>query len=710
MSRAPGGYSAAYGPSLKRLLTAVYWLACWAQLTAWTAETRPPGVVLNEILFHPADGHDELQYLELFNAGSEVVDLSGWAIKAGVKFHFPEGSKIPPDGYLLTCRDAAAFKARYGAQWLVAGEFKGKFSHAGERVELIDAGGRTQDALEYADRSPWPLAADGYGASLERICPAASGSDPANWQASEYKSRQLEGTPGARNSCYSAKPLPRIDRVQVGNIQPGQPIVITASVAAPEGIQAVALSWAAFEGLASPVWSEVPMELHAGDARQGQYEAAIPAHPADRLLRFRLAAISTAGLARIYPAKSEPRPAFSISTFVNTNTASVPFVQLYTVKAVRALPQASQFRDRRSNGQLPPSKRAGWTSAAIYLPPGGKAAQVFDFVRVRARRGGVKVHFHKDQRLGDKSAVAIIDKGPNRWMLAEYLSQDLFRRVGAAAPETEFTRVWLNRRSLGLQLQVETINPSFLRRRGRDENGNLYKLEWAGNGLVGQHKQVSGPPMGHKDLVTLFNGLKRTSGQEQWELINQSFNVEQMVNCYVAGMCVQDWDGFFNNYFVYHDLRAGGKWEIYPWDKDKTWGDYDGASARYDWCAMPLTFGMNTAQSTAGDSFFGFGGFNSWMRPPGWFSGPLLANPEFRKRFLARLREVNQTIFTPEKMAPVIQGLANRLKPEMEFRAVRAGHNPDEVEAELQSDIRSFENQVARRRDYILKHLPAEKP
>ena len=108
-----------------------------------------------------------------------------------------------------------------------------------------------------------------------------------------------------------------------------------------------------------------------------------------------------------------------------------------------------------------------------------------------------------------------------------------------------------------------------------------------------------------------------------------------------------NWDGFFNNYFAWHDLKPGGKWEVFPWDEDKTWGDYDGASSRYDWYSMPLTFGMNgdqppgsRARPGARSPRFGMRPGTMWWRPPGWFSGPLLANAEFRKRFLAGLRGI----------------------------------------------------------------------
>jgi spore coat protein CotH len=359
-----------------------------------------------------------------------------------------------------------------------------------------------------------------------------------------------------------------------------------------------------------------------------------------------------------------------------------------------------------------------WDGAMIYLPPGGRDAQVFDQVRVRPRRGGFKVHFYADQLFHEMSSIALINKGPPRWVLSESLSQDLYRRVGAQAPDSEIVRLSMNRRAVGYYVEIEVPNKSFLRRHGRDAGGNLYKLLWAGRTLTQQHKKMTNQRGGHQDLVELVGGLNRCSGAAQWEFIQRNFNVDQMINCYAVGLCIQDWDGFFNNYYAYHDLRPGGKWEVYPWDKDKTWGDYDGAPSAYDWYSMPLTFGSGTRPAGSG-IFGGFGGFggggpfgggSQWWRPPGTFSGPLLANPEFRKRFLARLREICETTFTPETMGPVIRGLANRVEPEVAYRAAATGQSPAWALQEFHNDIQSFLNQVVHRREFILQHLTAEKP
>ena len=51
----------------------------------------------------------------------------------------------------------------------------------------------------------------------------------------------------------------------------------------------------------------------------------------------------------------------------------------------------------------------------------------------------------------------------------------------------------------------------------------------------------------------------------------------------------------------------------------------------------------------------------SWWRPPGHFSGPLLANPHFREVFLSRVREIVDKVYTEQRYVPMIDDLVRRL-------------------------------------------------
>jgi len=58
-------------------------------------------VVFNEIMYHPGQNQTSGEWIELHNQMAVDVDLSGWSIKDGITYTFPEGTFLPGGGYLL---------------------------------------------------------------------------------------------------------------------------------------------------------------------------------------------------------------------------------------------------------------------------------------------------------------------------------------------------------------------------------------------------------------------------------------------------------------------------------------------------------------------------------------------------------------------------------------------------------------------------------
>lgn len=664
-------------------------------------------VVINEIMYNPPGGSDSLQFVELFNRGQSPVDLSGWTFTKGIKFNFQKGAALPAESYLVICKEPAAFAAHYEGVSAI-GPFSGRLSHKSEQLELSDASGRVVDALTYSDAAPWPTASDGYSSSLERICPDAESDLPDNWSASDLPEfKRAAGTPGARNSSYSANLPPVIAGLEFSPKcpLPGQSVQIKARVADLDGVRSVTLLYRVAGARRESEETEVPMNRQSGDAQSGEYTASIDPQSNGQLVRFRIVASDMANAQRISPSPDAPRPAYSYFTFNPAGQGRIPMGFLVNIG-----PPA-----RGARHYEPPSRRSETPSptrgngAFLYLPSGGSEPETFDFVAVSGRHGGFKVHFQKDHALKGMTGINLISEGPMRWILAEPLAYTVFRMAGVPAPLTEHVRLWVDGRPIGFHLLVEQPNEAFLERNGRSPDGNLYKLVWYGQNVIEQHEKKTNRSSGHDDLIQLLNGLTRKTGADQWAFIQENFNVEEAVNYFAVNMCIQNWDGFFNNYYAYHGPGENGKWEIFPWDEDKTWGDYDGASSRYDWYTMPLTYGSNLDNAARPSRSFGgfpFGaGGGNWWRPPGYFSGPLLANPQFRAAFLARLRELCLTVFTEDSLGPIIKAMEERLEPEVRLRAQASGQNPGRALREFTGYMESFRAQVQNRRKFILAEL-----
>ena len=91
-------------------------------------------IIINEIMYHPPLGMEELQYVELFNRGKDPVDVSKWSFTKGIKYSFPAQTKIEPGQFFVVCRNTKVFAGNYGAQIPVLGDFEGKLSHGSEKM------------------------------------------------------------------------------------------------------------------------------------------------------------------------------------------------------------------------------------------------------------------------------------------------------------------------------------------------------------------------------------------------------------------------------------------------------------------------------------------------------------------------------------------------------------------------------------------------
>jgi hypothetical protein len=151
---------------------------------SWVAAAAPSDsvVVFNEIMYHPVAAGDDgeaAEWVEIYNQMGVDIDLSGWRLSGGIDFTFPDGSVIGGGSYLVVTSD----------------QFEGKLSNGGETINLRDNSDRLMDSLAYRDTAPWPVGADGSGASLAKISPLRPSAEVANWRASP----KVGGTPDAAN-------------------------------------------------------------------------------------------------------------------------------------------------------------------------------------------------------------------------------------------------------------------------------------------------------------------------------------------------------------------------------------------------------------------------------------------------------------------------------------------------------------------------------
>lgn len=657
-------------------------------------------VVINEVMYHPPLARDDLQYVELMSTlEDEALDLEGWRLKGGIDYTFPKGSHIQPKSFLVIAASVPAFTRHYNLPAM--GPFGKQLSHNGERITLVNDAGQVIDELKYSDKAPWPKSPDGYGASLERIQPKLTVEGHRNWAASNLPDlTTATGTPGRPNDRLQPSLPAEVDQVVHAPEHPvtGQAIQVKAAIHDDNGVESVSLVFQVLDASNLNPEQVVPMNAMEGDELNGIYQSTLNGFKTDQLIRYRIHVKNSQNAVTIYPAPESLKPAFSFYVSDYHADSLIPHVMIMNPSGTE---QAKRKYDIRASAIVPEPSRGN--STFVFFPVGSEVPEVRDFVRVSRRSGGFKIRFQSREPFQEMTTINLLDEGKPRFALSEYLSFELYRMAGVPAPRSGHYRLRMDGRWMGYQLMVEQVNKAFLRNNERNDEGNLYKLLWYGRNFIQQHEKKTNLDTGHDDIIKLSQALGRLNGDQEWRYIQQHFNVEEFAAYYAVSQCISNWDGFFNNYFVYHDTGNTGKWEMYPWDMDKTWGDYDGASNDYDWYKMPLSFGMEGDRPGGGlfrRSYGPFGG-QGWWRPPGHLSGPLLANPGFRQLFLKKLKELLDHTFTPEKMFPVIDALEERLKPEVAFKTANSSRATDQLE----HDIETFRNQVRHRRAWLLDNL-----
>lgn len=193
-------------------------------------------------LFDPAQYRADKNYVvggELIRAGAVFADgrTNTWLIRGDVDFDFPQGVEVPAGGTVLVVNfdpvtnpaQMALFRSVFPnlpLDALIYGPYRGKLNNAEGTLELkrpdVPQGPNhpedflkhyvpylSVERVKYKDSTPWPSAADGTGASLQRRMANQYINEPLNWKAAPPTPGQRNADPvvvstGPRNVAYIA--------------------------------------------------------------------------------------------------------------------------------------------------------------------------------------------------------------------------------------------------------------------------------------------------------------------------------------------------------------------------------------------------------------------------------------------------------------------------------------------------------------------------
>lgn len=168
-----------------------------AQLTAFFNKSTIPisdPIVITEINFNSAPETDCGDWVELYNATENAIDLTGWQFRDSgeTAYTFPRGTMVWPRAYLVLCRNRIKFRTVFPYVKNLLGPFDFGLSREGESIYILDNDNNIIDTVDYRAVTPWPETAQGTGYTLELVDTVSDNNLGKNWQ-----SLNLLGTPGA---------------------------------------------------------------------------------------------------------------------------------------------------------------------------------------------------------------------------------------------------------------------------------------------------------------------------------------------------------------------------------------------------------------------------------------------------------------------------------------------------------------------------------
>jgi hypothetical protein len=162
--------------------------------------SRRTSLVISEIMYHPprtmlGAKQARLEYVELFNALGEPLDIGGYKLSGDVDYTVPAHTVIPGGEFLVIARAPEDLQTVCGISGVLGpwgGAATNGLPNDGGTIRLRHRTGALFLEVKYSDKSPWPAAADGAGHSLVLARPSFGEGDPRAWAASD----SVGGSPG----------------------------------------------------------------------------------------------------------------------------------------------------------------------------------------------------------------------------------------------------------------------------------------------------------------------------------------------------------------------------------------------------------------------------------------------------------------------------------------------------------------------------------
>lgn len=181
----------------------------------------------------------------------------------------------------------------------------------------------------------------------------------------------------------------------------------------------------------------------------------------------------------------------------------------------------------------------------------------------------------------------------DRTYIRQLISSKIMQKEGQICFNSEHVKVYLNGNFYGLYLQVENMDKDFLKRNKLSPKGNLYKATKDGaclsifDNIPLKWEKKTNKKSDYNDLTTLISGINNVPDSGFHQFIKNTFEYDKLINILALNMFLSNSSTYYHNYYLYHDLYNTGKWQMIPWDMDKS-------LSYYNW--MPYTYHRTSSE------------------------------------------------------------------------------------------------------------------
>ena len=606
---------------------------------------------ISEIFYHPGEESEDREFIELANFTEKVISLSGWRFTKGIEFTFPDGVVLEQGKCVVLCKNESAFRSSFGDDLETVGNFQGGLKNSGELLRLKDENGKTILEQSFADSPPWPQAADGKGASLQIKKRDFNPNDPGSWIAKEP-------TPG------NIEPLENSDR-SFGVLQvrheprtptPRQSVEISALIAHSDPQFSLEMhleiDGAEYRFPRHSEATDYPDVQDGSDALTSRFSARLPPLAHFTFVRYWFTGKDATGTEYRFPSLESSSPDRAYFVRDDDSADSLP---VYSLRLNGADLEALQFNSRNNQ-----------TYPATLVVKG----RIYDRIRIRCRgafarswpKKSYKLFFNKGNQFQGQSRINLNSSWRDPGFVREVLSYRIYKEAGAYSLASQPVRLEINGEFWGLFTSVQQPDKQYLESQGlkgavlykADSRNNVSDERFLGNVDVFRrhYEKETAEEEGFEDLANFCRGLEEAIDVK--EFFEANVDLPRYINFLCATTLCQNWDAYNKNHFIGMDRDNTGKWFVLPWDLDRTLGDH--WHGYFDEARLPALLGTRDMPGVTG-----------WNRMAGQFFG----NPDLRRLYVTRMRELLDEVFSEAKLYPLIDSFRREISDTADLDRVK---------------------------------------